>query len=143
MEEISLNKFKELTHHKRMKYTWKKADGTKIKEFETDKFYCNKIPGSLNMLSMPKFLLSADGKFYKDGEKFMHISEYGTTFFEVLPPEEVKSYDVQDVINAESTLEPIKCRHCKKVGNVVYHQDIGDAYCENCGKWQLGGREKE
>jgi len=48
-----------------------------------------------------------------------------------------KSYDVQDVINAEYTLEPIKCRHCGVVGETTFYQYMGDAHCALCGKWQL------
>tara|TARA_Y100000310_G_scaffold56232_1_gene51608 strand:+ start:33259 stop:33438 length:180 start_codon:yes stop_codon:yes gene_type:complete len=51
---------------------------------------------------------------------------------------EVKSYDVQDVINAGFTLEPIKCRYCGSL-EVVYNQAIVDASCQDCGKWQLTG----
>ncbi len=46
-------------------------------------------------------------------------------------------YDVQDVIDAEITLEPMKCRHCSVVGETTYHDRQGDAYCATCGKWQL------
>jgi len=49
---------------------------------------------------------------------------------------EKKVYDVQDVINAGYTLEPIKCRFCGKL-TVVFNQYIGDGYCESCGRWQL------
>ena len=49
-----------------------------------------------------------------------------------------KAYDVQDVIDAEITLEPMKCRHCKAVGETTFNQEIGDAYCAVCGEWQLG-----
>lgn len=52
-----------------------------------------------------------------------------------------KVYDVQDVINAECTLEPMKCRHCGKIGEVTFHQYVGDAYCAECGKWQISGDE--
>ena len=48
-----------------------------------------------------------------------------------------KIYDVQDVINAEFNLHPLKCRHCGCVGETTYHQHVGDALCEVCGKWQL------
>lgn len=46
-------------------------------------------------------------------------------------------YDVQDVIAAGCTLEPLKCRHCGRIGETTYHQYIGDAYCAYCGNWQL------
>ncbi len=48
-----------------------------------------------------------------------------------------KTYDIQDVINAEFNLEPLKCRHCGQSGETTYHDGVGDAYCELCGKWQL------
>ena len=47
-----------------------------------------------------------------------------------------KTYDVQDVINAECNVEPLECRYCGSL-EVVYHQYIGDASCEECGEWQL------
>jgi len=46
-------------------------------------------------------------------------------------------YDVQDVINAGFTLEPLKCRKCGRIGYTVFLQYVGDAYCEYCGSWQL------
>jgi len=49
-------------------------------------------------------------------------------------------YTVEDVIQAECNLEPLKCKHCGSL-EVVYHQYIGDAYCMSCGKWQLGFEE--
>ena len=48
-----------------------------------------------------------------------------------------KFFDVSDVQKAEFNLEPLKCRKCGKVGNVVYLQGVGDAQCEDCGAWQL------
>ncbi len=48
-----------------------------------------------------------------------------------------ENYDVQDVIDAEITLEPMKCRHCGVVGETTYYDRHGDAYCAACGKWQL------
>ena len=47
-----------------------------------------------------------------------------------------KTYGVQDVIDAECNLEPLKCRHCGSL-EVTYNQYIGDAHCAYCGKWQL------
>lgn len=49
-------------------------------------------------------------------------------------------YDVQDVINAEFNLEPIKCRFCGSL-EVVYLQYIGDATCQMCRRWQLDKEE--
>ncbi|MFW6016180.1 MAG: hypothetical protein ACOCRK_07050 [bacterium] len=48
----------------------------------------------------------------------------------------MKTYTVNDIKKAECTLEPIKCKHCNHVGEVVYNQTIGDGYCQICGKWQ-------
>ena len=52
----------------------------------------------------------------------------------------MKTYDVQDIIDAECNLEPLECRYCHSL-EVIYHQYIGDAYCQECGRWQLGGEE--
>lgn len=49
-------------------------------------------------------------------------------------------FDVQDVINAEYTLKPIKCRYCGSL-EVVFMQYVGDAHCQACGRWQLTGEE--
>ena len=46
-------------------------------------------------------------------------------------------YDIQEVINAGCTLEPIKCRHCGHIGEVVFSQAAEDGYCQICGEWQL------
>lgn len=51
---------------------------------------------------------------------------------------EEEFYDVQDVINVSYNLEPIKCRFCGSL-EVDYLQYIGDAFCSECGKWQLEG----
>lgn len=48
-----------------------------------------------------------------------------------------KFYTVQDVINAEINLEPLRCIHCGHVGEVTFHQYLGDGYCAMCGRWQL------
>lgn len=45
-------------------------------------------------------------------------------------------YDVQDVIDAEYTLEPLACRLCGSL-EVVFLQYVGDAVCQECGEWQL------
>jgi len=52
----------------------------------------------------------------------------------------MKTYDVQDVVNAGCTLEPIKCRFCGSL-EVVYLQYVGDATCQECGRWQLDEEE--
>ena len=46
-------------------------------------------------------------------------------------------HTVQDVIDAEYTLEPLVCVHCGDKEEVTFHQNVGDAYCETCGNWQL------
>ena len=46
-------------------------------------------------------------------------------------------YDVQDTINAGFNLEPMKCRYCGVIGETTFNQQIGDANCAVCGKWQL------
>ena len=48
----------------------------------------------------------------------------------------MRTYDVQDIIDAEYNLEPLECRYCHSL-EVVYHQYIGDAYCQECGRWRL------
>ena len=44
---------------------------------------------------------------------------------------------VYDVIEAGFNLEPLECLHCGAVGEVTYHQHLQDAFCANCGQWQL------
>lgn len=46
-------------------------------------------------------------------------------------------YDIQDVIDAECTLEPVKCRNCGVIGEVTFDQIVHDGYCAICGYWQL------
>ena len=47
-----------------------------------------------------------------------------------------KNYDVFDVINAECNLEPMVCLKCGS-NEVTFEQYVGDAYCTECGTWQL------
>jgi hypothetical protein len=47
------------------------------------------------------------------------------------------AYTIYDIIRNEVNMEPLICIHCKQVGEVTYHDYMGDAYCELCGKWQL------
>lgn len=49
----------------------------------------------------------------------------------------MKYYTVEQAVMAESTLRPIKCKHCGYVGEVTYNQAAHDYYCAVCGKWQL------
>ena len=48
---------------------------------------------------------------------------------------QVETFDVDDVVQAECNLEPVKCRHCGSL-EVTYHQYQVDAYCSDCGEWQ-------
>lgn len=50
---------------------------------------------------------------------------------------EKEVYDIQDVINAEILLTPIKCRYCGHVGEVEYNQKLADGQCGMCGQWQI------
>jgi len=34
------------------------------------------------------------------------------------------------------------CDYCGEHA-VIYHQYVGDAYCETCGKWELEDKEEE
>ena len=45
-------------------------------------------------------------------------------------------YTVHDVIKAGYTLEPMICLYCGGT-EVEYMQYISDAYCADCGRWQL------
>jgi hypothetical protein len=47
----------------------------------------------------------------------------------------MKTYNIQDVINAEFTLEPLQCSFCGSL-EVTYLQYVGDAQCAICGEWQ-------
>ena len=52
-----------------------------------------------------------------------------------------KKYFVEDILEAEFNLEPLICKFCER-NNVIFHQYIGDGYCECCGRWQLEEGEK-
>ena len=54
----------------------------------------------------------------------------------------MKTYDIQDVIDAECNLEPIKCRNCESL-EVIFDQYTNDAICPICGEWQLEIKRKE
>ena len=54
---------------------------------------------------------------------------------------EQKTYTVHDVRRAECNLEPLKCIHCGYVG-LFYSQRVRDAYCPDCGRWQLDEQEE-
>ena len=47
-----------------------------------------------------------------------------------------KFFNVKDIITAECNLEPIKCAFCGSK-EVTYSQTIKDAYCAECGLWQI------
>lgn len=77
-EKISLYKFKELIKGKKVKYFFRGNNG-QVKEFETDRFYCNSYKG---VLSMPKFCLSSNSQFFKlDDKNFKAVTEFGETGF--------------------------------------------------------------
>jgi len=88
-EVISFNKFKQATHHKRVKYTWDMAEGhwnykkgKHFKEFMTDKFYCNTHGDNL---STPKFGMAKKQEWLQLADnKYQATSEHGITTFEVL-----------------------------------------------------------
>jgi len=54
----------------------------------------------------------------------------------------MKEYTVEDVIAAECSLEPMVCKFCGS-NEVVYDQYIVDAYCQDCGKWQLEEKDEQ
>lgn len=45
-------------------------------------------------------------------------------------------YTVFDVLIAEYNLEPLECIFCDS-HETSFHQDVCDAYCASCGKWQI------
>lgn len=49
-------------------------------------------------------------------------------------------FTVHDVLNAECNLEPLVCLYCGSY-EVVFQQYVGDAYCQDCGSWQLDEEE--
>lgn len=53
----------------------------------------------------------------------------------------IKTYTVHDVLKAGYTLQPLRCVHCDKIGEVVFHQYMGDGCCQECGQWQLEEKE--
>ena len=83
--EISFNRFRELTYHKRVYFYFRKYADEAIKEFQADKFYCNKYKG---VLSLPKFVLSESVRFFSiNSNTFKAISEFGETVFEIMENE--------------------------------------------------------
>ena len=53
---------------------------------------------------------------------------------------DTEKFYVEDVLKAGYNLEPLTCKFCGH-DNVIFHQYIGDGYCEWCGKWQLERKE--
>lgn len=49
---------------------------------------------------------------------------------------EPQTFTVHDIIAAEYNLEPLRCLHCGSL-EVVFNQAVMDAYCADCGRWQL------
>jgi transcription initiation factor TFIIIB Brf1 subunit/transcription initiation factor TFIIB len=45
-------------------------------------------------------------------------------------------HDVQDVVDLGYNLDDLKCRYCGSK-EVTFNQGVGDAYCAECGEWQL------
>ena len=52
-----------------------------------------------------------------------------------------ETFTVEDVLEAGFTLEPLICKYCGS-RYVIFNQGVGDAYCEECGKWQLEEERK-
>jgi hypothetical protein len=50
---------------------------------------------------------------------------------------DIHYFSVDEVREAECTLEPMKCIHCDSL-EVTFHQYVNDAYCADCGEWQFG-----
>ncbi len=69
-------------------------------------------------------LITMTPKKVETGELLRELDEYFVRF------------TVHDVIAAGYTLEPLVCLHCGYEG-ITYLQYVGDAYCANCGEWQL------
>ena len=44
-------------------------------------------------------------------------------------------FTVEQAMNAECTLDPIRCEHCGVIGEVTYDQAVADYYCAACGYW--------
>lgn len=82
-QEISFNEFTRRTRHKKVAYRWTEKNGVRVKEFQSDRFYCNK-DSRIKMLSMPRFMLSSDTKFYESNGIIIGVSEFGTTEFRVM-----------------------------------------------------------
>ena len=61
--------------------------------------------------------------------------EYNGTFYHKDTSKMKEFFDVQDIIDAGCTLEPLKCRACGSL-EVEYNQKLQDAYCAVCGQWQ-------
>jgi len=81
MKEISFNRFKKETHHKKVKYKWKNP--LKVREWEVQKFYINK--DKRYGFCTPKFILGLENEFFKiDDTHFKAVSKNGFTTFEVL-----------------------------------------------------------
>ena len=81
MNQITLPNFKKQTHHKPVKLTWISADKKVTRQYNLAKFYSNKTG---DQIIMPKFIISAENKFFQISEKvFMALSEFGKTVFVV------------------------------------------------------------
>lgn len=48
----------------------------------------------------------------------------------------MKTYSIEEVLQAECTLEPMACKFCGSM-EVTFLQYLNDASCGTCGKWQI------
>lgn len=56
-------------------------------------------------------------------------------------PNKTPTFTIHDILQAEINLAPLICLHCNEIGEVTYHPEVQDAYCEMCGNWQLDKKE--
>ena len=83
MNEISFAEFTRGTRHQKVKYVLTYKKNGQVKEYESDKFYCNK-DNRLKMLCLPSILLSMENVFYRIAENvFKAVSSYSETVFTV------------------------------------------------------------
>ena len=82
MEKISFNKFRTETRHKKVNYSWYKANGGR-KDFNADKFYIYKKD---KLYCMGSFLMGEEAEFFKDNDKgyYWAVGNCGRVVFEVI-----------------------------------------------------------
>jgi len=86
-DQVSLNFFRKVSFHKHVKYNWFNPDKGIDRHFESEKFYINPDynEGKRHLIITPKFILSAESKFFFMGEnQFRAVSNFGITDFEIL-----------------------------------------------------------